>query len=125
MRIFKNAWFERFARKHHISDEMLIETVKQAERGLIDADLGSGVIKQRIARPGLGKSGGYRTIVFYRTEQRAVFMFGFAKSEQANISAQEATQFKKAAPLVLGLSDSELTLLIANGQFSEVTGYDK
>ena len=62
MRIFRNAWFGRFARKERITDAALLDAVSRVERGQIDADLG-GVIKQRVARPGQGRSGGYRTIV--------------------------------------------------------------
>lgn len=120
MRIFKNAWFERFARKQKIQDDMLLEAVLRAEQGLIDADLGSGVIKQRVARPGQGRSGGYRTLVLYRQTHRAFFVYGFAKSQQANIGNEEQTAFKKAARHVLDLTDEQLAALIQNGQFSEV-----
>ena len=65
MRIFKNKWFAKFARKEEISDEKLIQAVKDADAGNIDADYGGGVIKQRISRPQEGKSGGYRTIILY------------------------------------------------------------
>lgn len=120
MRIFKNAWFERFARKQRIADAVLIDAVRRAERGQIDADLGAGVIKQRVARAGQGKSGGYRTIVLYRQEQRAFFVFGFAKSEQANIEDDEEALFKKMAKELLALSDTQMAMLIENGRFSEV-----
>lgn len=63
MRVFKNAWFDRFARKQGITDEALLEAITRVKRGLIDADLGGGVIKQRVARAGQGKSGGFRTII--------------------------------------------------------------
>ena len=56
VRIFKNAWFERFARKHHIPDKALLDAVDRVEKGQIDADLGGGVLKQRIARKGQGQS---------------------------------------------------------------------
>src|SRR2546427_1960732 len=52
MRIFKNAWFARYARKQDISDKSMVQAIERAEQGLIDADLGGGVIKQRVARPG-------------------------------------------------------------------------
>ena len=77
LRVFKNAWFERFARKENISAEALWDAVDRAEQGQIDADLGGGVIKQRIARAGGGKSKGYRSIVLYRKGDRAFFVFGF------------------------------------------------
>lgn len=120
MRVFKNAWFERFARKQKIIDDALIEAVRRAERGQIDADLGGGVIKQRVARTGQGKSGGYRTIILYRREQRAFFVFGFAKSEQANLDDVEEGQFKKMAKEILALSDDQIAELIEKGRFSEV-----
>lgn len=120
MRVFKNAWFERFARKEKISAEALWETVERAEQGQIDADLGGGVIKQRIARPGGGKSKGYRSIVLYRKDDKAFFVFGFPKSEQDNIREDEEVQFKKMAKQVLALTDEQLQLLIAKGQFEEV-----
>lgn len=120
MRVFKNAWFERFSRKHKVADDALLEAIHRAEQGLIDADLGGGVIKQRVARPGQGKSGGYRTIILYRQESRAFFVYGFAKSQQANISDDEKAAFKQAAQHILSLSDGTLITMLEKGQFLEV-----
>jgi len=71
LRIFLNMPFQRFAQKERIADDALCEAVNRAERGLIDADLGGRVIKQRIPRPGEGRSGGFRTIILYRTTDKA------------------------------------------------------
>ena len=120
MRVFKNAWFARFARKEKILAHLLWEAVELAERGLVDADLGGGVIKQRIARPGAGKSKGYRSIVIYTRGEKAFFVYGFAKSELGNIRHDEEEQFKKAAKFILALSDDQIRQLIENGQFEEV-----
>jgi hypothetical protein len=120
VRVFKNAWFERFARRQGLSDEALLETVGRAERGLIDADLGGGVIKQRVARPGQGKSGGFRTVILYRTAERAFFVYGFAKSRRGNIDDDEKAGFRKVASHVLGLSEKHLVQLLDKGLFSEV-----
>jgi hypothetical protein len=125
MRVFKNAWFERFAHKQGIADRALLEAVGRAERGLIDADLGSGVIKQRVARSGQGKSGGFRTIVLYRAAERAFFVYGFAKSSRENIDHDEEAAFKKAAAHVLGLSEEHLAALLARNQFLEVHDHDE
>ena len=99
------------------------EAVERAERGLIDADLGGGVIKQRIARPGAGKSKGYRSIVIYRKGEKAFFVYGFPKSGLGNIRDDEEEQFKKAAKSILALSDEQIRQLIANGQFEEVMNH--
>lgn len=120
VRIFKNAWFERFAKKQKLEDTALRDAIQRAEQGLIDADLGGGVIKQRVARPGQGKSGGYRTIILYRQAHRAFFVYGFAKSQQSNISDEEKAAFKQAAQHILDLSEEHLVEMMQKGQFSEV-----
>ena len=86
----------------------------------MDADLGGGVVKQRIARLGQGSSTGYRTIILFRPGHRAFFVYGFAKSERANILKDEEAQFKKMARHVLFLTDAQLNALIAAGHFEEV-----
>ena len=73
MRILKNSWFTRFANKEGITNDELREIVNQLEAEQIDADLGGGVYKMRVARPGEGKSGGYRMIVFFRSKERTFF----------------------------------------------------
>ena len=85
MLVYKTKWLGRFARREQIKDRYLSEAVGRAERGLIDADLGSGIIKQRVARAGQGRSDGYRMLLAYRSGDRAVFLCGFAKSERENI----------------------------------------
>ena len=124
MRVFKNAWFGRFARKEKISADVLWKAVERAENGLIDADLGGGVIKQRVARPGEGKSKGYRSILVYRKGDKAFFVYGFPKSELDNIRDDEEAQFKRAAKSILALTDVQIRQLIENGQFEEVMKKD-
>ncbi len=87
MRVFKTKPFRRFTEREDISDADLCEAVARADAGRIDADLGGGVIKQRIARQGAGKSGSFRTIVLFRRHKLAVFVYGFARAT-ATISAE-------------------------------------
>jgi hypothetical protein len=124
IRIFKNGWFDRFARKERLDDSALREAIARAEGGLVDADLGGGVIKQRVARPGKGRSGGYRTLILFRQGDRAIFAFGFAKSAQANISKADLTLLKGAATEALGWSEEELDRLAASGALVEI-GYEQ
>ena len=88
--------------------------------GRIDADLGGGVVKQRIARPGQGRSRGYRTIILFRRGARAFFVYGFAKSKRANIDDDEEEQFKEAAKHVLTLTEKQIAELLKRGDFVEV-----
>jgi len=83
-------------------------------------DLGGGVIKQRIARAGAGRSKGYRSIVLYRKGDKAFFVYGFSKNELDNIQGDEEALFKKVAKSVLALSDEQICLLVETGQFEAV-----
>lgn len=96
------------------------EAVERAENGLVDADLGGGVVKQRVAREGSGKSGGYRTLILYRQGDRAVFAFGFAKSAQANISKADLAILRDAATEAFRWSDDELDRLVSSGALVEI-----
>jgi hypothetical protein len=103
VRTFKTKAFTRFADKAGVPDVMLCRAVRDAKRGLIAADLGGGVIKQRIARPGQGKSGGFRTLIVFRAGTRAVFVHGFAKNERDNIERGELAAVKKTRSRNVGL----------------------
>jgi hypothetical protein len=94
VRVFATKGFARFASKEAIDDEVLIEAIGRAERGLVDADLGGGLIKQRVSRPGEGKRGGFRAVIAYRRQDRAVFLYGFAKNQQENIGAADLKALK-------------------------------
>jgi hypothetical protein len=122
--IYKNRWFAKFASKEGISDAALIAAINQAKNGLIDADLGGGLIKQRIARDGSGKSGGYRTLIFFRDRSRSIFAFGFAKSDKGNLTAEELRAYKKAAKIVLALSQAQIDVEVTEGRLFEVYGDD-
>ena len=95
------------------------EAVARADKGQIDADVGGEVIKQRIARPGRGRSRGYRTIIF-RRDAKAFFVYGFSKSRRANINDDEEEQFKEAPKHVRALTEKQLAGLLKRGDFMEV-----
>lgn len=124
VRIFTSRWFGKFARDENISDEKLCQAIRAAEAGRIDANYGSGVIKQRIARPNEGKSGGYRCVVLYRRGSKAFFVYGFPKNQRANISRVEERQFKELANVTLVLSDAQLATLLETGAYKEVVCND-
>jgi hypothetical protein len=79
-----------------------------------------GVIKQRPARKGSGKSGGFRTMIFFRAGERAIFIHGFAKNEVENIRSDELTALKKLAGEMLAYRKEELEMLVASGTLMEV-----
>jgi hypothetical protein len=120
VRVFRNTWFTRWAAKESISDKELKDAAAQIEAGQFDADLGGRVYKQRIARSGAGKSGGYRVVVFFKLGKRAFFVYGFAKSKMANISEKELRAFKESAGINLNLDDKQLEMRIKARQWVEI-----
>ncbi len=69
MRVFKNKWFNRWARGEVVSDSVLLKAAMEILSGKVEADLGGYLFKKRLAQAGRGKRGGYRTIVGYREDQ--------------------------------------------------------
>ena len=120
MRVYKLKAFARFQRRERIADRALWNAVKSAEDGLVDADLGGGLIKQRVARPGQGKSGGFRTIIAYRRGNRAVFLYGFAKSERENLNDDELTYWQRVGRAYLALADDAMDAATAGDELIEV-----
>jgi hypothetical protein len=124
LRVFKTKAFGRFARSQRISDASLCDAIRRAERGLIDADLGGGVIKQRVARPGQRRSGGFRTLIAYRAKTRSVFLFGFAKNERDNVDDDELTTLREIAKGWFAADVRGLAKAMAEGLIQEVS-YDE
>ena len=120
VRVFKNAWFSRFADKEGITDDELRDIVCQLEAGQADVNLGGDVYKQRLARPGEGKSGGYRVIVFFKSEERTFYTYGFAKSDKANISRKELVKLKKQARSLFSMSDVQIKAALKERVLNEI-----
>jgi hypothetical protein len=99
--------------------------VQSADDGLVDADLGGGLIKQRVARPGQGKSGGFRTVIAYRHGDLAVFLLGFAKNERANIDEDELEVLIGQSRAFLRLSADQIETAITGGELTEVSYGDE
>lgn len=119
-RVFKSKPFSRFASHAAIEDRDLCDSVHRAERGLIDADLGGGVIKQRLAREAQGRSGGFRSIVLFRRADKAFFVYGFAKNDRDNIGWNELMAFRKLAALMLAYDERELGIAMSNNTIVEI-----
>ena len=120
MRIFKLKTFARFTKRERIADASLCEAIEHAERGLVDVDLGRGLIKQRVARTGQGKRGGYRMLIAFRSKSRAVFLFGFAKSDLDNIDDDQLATLRDTAALWLAADAQKIEQAIKDGLLIEV-----
>jgi hypothetical protein len=107
-------------RKAGLSDAVLCEAVSEMSQGLIDADLGGGVVKQRVALPGRGKSGGARTLVATNWEDRWFFLYGFAEGDRDNVKADELEALRSLAADLLKLSPNDLDAWVEAGTLREI-----
>lgn len=120
MSVYATKEFARFARKAGIANPRLVEASDDVVAGRFDADLGGGVFKQRVAREGGGKSGGFRTIIVFKVGGHSFFVHGFAKSEKANVSAKELKALKALAALLTGLSAEAIDTAVTAGELVEL-----
>jgi hypothetical protein len=118
--ILKTGPFTRWQEKTRLADESLRQAVAEMQRGLIDVDLGGGLVKKRVARAGAGKSAGYRTLLATNKQDRWIFVYGFAKNERDNIAPQELRALRFLAKTLLALRADALQKAIASGEMIEV-----
>jgi hypothetical protein len=120
MQILKTKWFQRWAVRETLTDNILLAAVEEIGQGLIDADLGGHVIKKRIGIRGRGKSGGVRTLLAFQLDDKAFFIYGFSKNERANVSQKELKALKLLASELLGYSTEALEKAVQAGELIEV-----
>ncbi len=112
--------FSKWASKQNISFKELIKVFVEVESGNFEARLGGNIYKKRIRIEGRGKRGGYRIIVCYKREDRAIFIHGFAKNEKSNLSPKEINVFRELSKILLHLTHEKLSIAVKNGAFIEV-----
>lgn len=119
-RVFKTRHFSRWMRKSEFTDQALCAAVGEMVAGLIDAELGGDVLKKRVGLPGRGKRGGVRTLVATRKGNRWFFVFGFEKSERANITPTELDALQTLASSLLALTAAQLDTAVEDGTLQEI-----
>jgi hypothetical protein len=120
MKELMTKYFSKWATKQKIPNNELAIALAEVQAGNFEANLGGHIYKKRIRFEGQGKSGGGRTIICYKKEDRAIFIHGFAKNEKSNLSKKELNALKELAKILLGLSSEEIMIAIKNGDFIEV-----
>ena len=118
--IIKTRKFDRWSRKAGLVDKLLCHAVAEMVMGLVDADLGGGVYKKRIALPGRGKSGSVRTLLATNRHNRWFFVFGFEKNERANISTKELEALQLLADDLLSMKEEQIRQAVIDGALLEV-----
>ncbi len=116
----KTKWFNKWAKKNIISDEILLDTLNNIPNKLGVVDLGGGLYKVRTSKAGKGKSGGFRTIVVYREEYISIFVLGFSKTDKGNLNNEELKFFKKLSKDLLSITREEYIELVKLGDFISI-----
>ena len=119
-RVFKTRYFSRWMRKTELSDELLFAAVTEMAQGLIDADLGGGIVKKRVGLSGRGKRGGARTLVATNKANRWFFVYGFEKNDRANITDDELAALKELAEQLLARTGKQLSEALNGETLSEI-----
>jgi hypothetical protein len=125
MTVFKTKLFHDWQKKEDIPDKALCAAIDEMRRGLIDATLGGGLVKKRIARPGSGKRSGYRTLLATNINDLWFFVYGFAKNDRDNIENQELLALKRLAAVLLGMNENEIRKLLVNNELKEICNNEK
>ena len=120
MQIFQTKWFARWATDEGLPEQVLRDAVTEIEKGLVDAYLGGHVVKKRIALGGRGKRGGVRTVLAFQINDKAFFLYGFAKNRRANINDKELQALKKLAAHLLAYDPNALTNAVRMGELIEI-----
>lgn len=121
LRVFASKGFVRFARKSGLTDAYLCSAARDIQAGRIDADLGGGLYKQRVARKNEGKSGGFRTIVMFHSGTYCIFVYGFAKKDKADITQRELAELKVVAKEILAYTDETYNEATRKGAFQQIS----
>ena len=120
MEIYKIPDFDEWAKEYNVSDGMLLDAITEMNSGLYDANLGGNIYKKRVPLQNKGKSGGARTIIAFKVNNKAFFIYSFAKSKQDNVNEKELKALKKLAKVYLGLTDKEIIEAIRIGSLIKV-----
>ncbi|MFT0850351.1 type II toxin-antitoxin system RelE/ParE family toxin [Achromobacter sp. F4_2707] len=120
MNILKRKDFSRWQLEEKLPDELLCRAVQEMKNGLVDADLGGHLYKKRVARPGSGKRGGYRTVLSARIGHRYVFLHGFPKNDKSDIVPTEKKALQYAGKVFLDLPTDDLIKAIRAGVLLEI-----
>jgi hypothetical protein len=118
--IFKTRAFDLWATKIKLSDKILQQAIVEVEHGLYEANLGGYIYKKRIALGNKGKSGGARTIIAFKHESKAIFVYGFSKNQKANINPKELMALKKLAKAYFDCTQEQIKIFLETEEFIEV-----
>lgn len=124
MKVYKTNLFNKWAKKEKLNDVVLIKMIEEMKEGLIDAQLGAGLVKKRIPKSGHGKRGSYRSLLAFKVDRRAILLIGYSKSETDNITHDEKEVFKELCKIYLSMNHRQIERMCKTKKLIEVK-YEK
>ena len=125
MNVYLSKAFTRLARREELTDVHICQAVAEMNTGLIDANLGAGLFKKRIAMPGQGKRGSWRAVLGFQAGKKAFFLYLFPKNSRDNIEDDEMKALKRLTRYYLTLKPSEIKTALQCGELNEVNCNEK
>lgn len=107
-------------RKALLTDQTLCRAVREMEQGLVDVQLGGGIVKKRVPLPGRGKRGGARTLIATNHDDRWIFLVGFEKNERDDLTDEDIKSLQGLALDLLQWSPEELNRGLTEGALVEI-----
>ena len=125
MNVYLSKAFTRLARREGLTDVHICQAVAEMNTGMIDANLGAGLFKKRIAMPGQGKRGSWRALLGVQAGKKAFFLYLFPKNSRDNIEDDEIKALKRLTRYYLTLKPSEIKTALQCGELNEVNCNEK
>ncbi len=110
----------RYAISQRITDAELWDAFTRSLDPKVDCSLGHGLVRHRLPRPSRGRPLGFCSILAYRTDNRALFLYGFPRDRPDDLSQRDLIAYRDIATAFLELNNEAIDLLIAKGKFTEV-----
>ena len=125
-RVFKTRHFGCWMRKTELTDDALCAAVHEMAQGLIDADLGGGVVKKRIRALQVGANGAAQEHWWPPTRVVDGFSsMGSRKNDRANIADDELAALQDIASQLLARSGQQLGNAVQDDSLQEICNDNK
>ena len=125
MKVYLSKVFTRLAAREGLTNANILQAVTEMNKGLIDANLGAGLFKKRIAMSGGGKRGGWRTLLGFQVEKKAFFLYLYPKNILDNVKDDELKALKRLAKYYLAMKPDEIKAALQCGELKEVNWDEK
>ena len=112
MNIYKTKTFNKWSEKERIKDSTLLDKAYKLSKGVYYAKYNDELFKLR--------KGKERYLVCFKNTERTIYLSGFLKGKQENISKEVERELKKLASFLLNLPQEAINTLVDKGELIEI-----